>query len=552
VQIPQKSRSVLLRTYIVMLAALMGIMQAFVAPAPALGDEPEAGVEVPRPEPGEDLASDTIYGWIAPPVEVQLAEDDTEVPDGMGAIFVPYMSEPADESEYVIFRGRQRVEAGSPGARLIVRPGVYRVELGSGYARDVMLTVKVNIGATVVVPVTWGGLRVEVVDRANIPHRAGYEVIRVADRDIFGVGYGADVLSGERVRTWILSEGLYRIVQPGASYRARSNYATVYVPPGGLVRYRLVIDPETGDFLGAGVVTPDEVGGRIGDTRFTPNLLIGINGNVRVDDDVAAMAELTVDGGVTFRDDPHTVVALLQIEEGVQWINPEVGDALPIQKSDDRIRLDLLYSYDLTPAFGPYARAGVEAAVFPTTVTTTETIAVRFTELDGDVRTPTILGGTAFRTADHGGRVRVFQGAGLNGRPVRRDSADLKIGAGVGLRQTLYNRYFAEEPIPDSEPEPRPDRAYIEIDDQFEEGLEFLMTGRFRLAPPVRLTTNLELFSDFSAVLDPTFEWENTLSIRILEVLSLDYVFELYREPIEDPATQLAHELLLRFTWEVL
>ena len=60
--------------------------------------------------------------------------------------------------------------------------------------------------------------------------------------------------------TWLVPPGVYRIVKPGANYRQLRNYATVYVPPGGLVRYRLVMDPDTQDFLGAGVLLPNEFG----------------------------------------------------------------------------------------------------------------------------------------------------------------------------------------------------------------------------------------------------------------------------------------------------
>ena len=107
-----------------------------------------------------------------------------------------------------------------PGSRARVEPGSYEVVLGSGYSRDIVIPVEVTEGETTVVPVTWGALRVEVVDSRNIPHRAGYELIRVEDRDLFGIGYGADTLIGERIQTWIVPPDLYRIVQPGASYRA--------------------------------------------------------------------------------------------------------------------------------------------------------------------------------------------------------------------------------------------------------------------------------------------------------------------------------------------
>ncbi len=124
----------------------------------------------------------------------------------------------------------------------------------------VSVAVDVQAGATTVVPVRWSGLRIEVVDESNLPHRGAYELIRVTDRQPFTVGFGADTLQGEQLRTLLMPPGLYRIVQPGANYRARTDFATVLAPEGGLVHYKLVINPDDGRLRGAGVVLPAELG----------------------------------------------------------------------------------------------------------------------------------------------------------------------------------------------------------------------------------------------------------------------------------------------------
>ena len=95
-------------------------------------------------------------------------------------------------------------------------------------------------------------LRIEVVDERNLPHRGAYELIRVTDRQPFTVGFGADTLQGEQLLTLLMPPGLYRIVQPGSTYRARTDFATVLAPAGGLVHYKLVINPTSGQFRGAG------------------------------------------------------------------------------------------------------------------------------------------------------------------------------------------------------------------------------------------------------------------------------------------------------------
>ena len=82
----------------------------------------------------------------------------------------------------------------------------------------------------------------------------------MTDRQPFTVGFGADTLQGEQLRTLLMPPGLYRIVQPGANYRTRTDFATVLAPEGGLVHYKLVINPDDGRLRGAGVVLPAELG----------------------------------------------------------------------------------------------------------------------------------------------------------------------------------------------------------------------------------------------------------------------------------------------------
>ena len=141
------------------------------------------------------------------------------------------------------------------------RQGSYTLRVGSAPLNQ-MVTIPVNVtaGNTTLVPVRWGALVVEVVDENNIPHRGSYELIQVSDRQPYTIGFGADTLLGERIRTLLVGPGLYRIVRPGSNYRARTDFSTVVVPEGSVVYYKLVLDPDDGTLLGAGVVPPEELG----------------------------------------------------------------------------------------------------------------------------------------------------------------------------------------------------------------------------------------------------------------------------------------------------
>ena len=171
------------------------------------------------------------------------------------------LSETDNEPQALVFRGDDPVASGPNGARIVVEPGAYTVRVGSGPTPQIVsVPVDAQPGATTVVPVQWSGLRIEVVDERNLPHRGAYELIRVTDRQAFTVGFRADTLQGEQLRTLLMPPGLYRIVQPGANYRTRTDFATVLAPEGGLVHHKLVINPDYGQFRGAGVVLPAELG----------------------------------------------------------------------------------------------------------------------------------------------------------------------------------------------------------------------------------------------------------------------------------------------------
>jgi hypothetical protein len=208
-------------------------------------------------KPGE---RETTY-LIAPSAEEQLAADTTVVPAGSGAVFVPAMTSGADEPETLVFQGTQRVASGLNGTRIVLAPGSYVLRIGSSPLNQMMsVPVAVTAGNTTLVPVTWGGIIIEVVDRNNVPHRGSYELIHVADRQPYTVGFGADTLLGEKLKTTLATPGLYRIVRPGANYRTRVDFSTVVIPYGQMVYFKLVQDPDDGSLLGAGVVPPNEMG----------------------------------------------------------------------------------------------------------------------------------------------------------------------------------------------------------------------------------------------------------------------------------------------------
>ena len=509
--------------------------------------------------PQATFAESDLYRWTAKPAETQLAADSTPIPEGQAAIFVPALTRGDDEPQVKVFQGDRSVASGETGQRIIVAPGSYTVRVGSGALEQMIASeVTVDAGATQTVQPTWGGLRIEVVDEGNIPHRGTYELVHVADRLVIGTGYGADSLQAESLRTWLLPAGLYRVIRSGETYRARSNFATVEVPAGGLVNFRLVTEPGTGQFRGAGVIDAAELvvteGGDGSGNPWTHRVVVGGAISLNTTSEVVGQPNQDVLAGTvfldaysTFQQDQHFLTSILELEEGLVRVDPVQGNALPTQKSQDRLRADLVYTFFLNERFGPYARFGLLTNLLASDVLATEDTTVAFTDLNGTREVVFVPAGGEYRTADSFGALRLREGFGLNVRLYRGDRATANWRVGVGLRQNLFNNAFVARDDANTAA-----LDYFEIDDFDEEGAETTFTATVTLGRNLFYLTDLELFGDFGDLGEPTVDWRNTVSLRLNRFASLDYTLDLLRIPQVLDENQITQNLLLRFSFNVL
>lgn len=501
--------------------------------------------------------SSAYYSWTAPTAEEQLAADETALASGQGAIFVPAMSKGADEPEVLVYDGENEVAAGRTGSRILLAPGSYTLRVGSGtVTQKLSAPIAVQAGETTTAAVNWAGLKVEVVDIQNIPYRATYEVIRSDDREVFGIGYGADTLQGEPLQTWLLSPGLYRIVRTGETFRARKDFATVYLPAGSLVHFKLVIDPDTGDFRGAGVVAPDEIGVKTADStsNWVHRATVSGAATLSATNDFVGRPNQSAIGGTIFLDTystyekgPHFFSGIFELEEGWVQIDPDEGRKLPTQQLQDRLRIDTLYTRFVSDKWGPYVRFGLLTNVFPAENLATEPITIAYNRLDGTREVATFQANEQYRTADGFGSVRLREGFGVNVRLLRNDRASVNWRGGLGLRQNIFKNAFVKNDLPLT-----PEVDYFEIDDLNQEGLETNLIGNVRLARRLSYITDLEIFADLDDTSNPTIDWRNTLSLRLSRYLSLDYTYDLLDFPQISSETQTRQNLLLRASFDVL
>ncbi|MCB9676454.1 MAG: hypothetical protein H6737_15130 [Alphaproteobacteria bacterium] len=506
---------------------------------------------------GPAFAQEDPFEWLKPPPEDQLADDETVIPVGKGAVFVPTLTSPTSEPP-VILVTPDDVKDIPTGRRVLVDPGTYTVIVSPGSpGQGIGQAIEVREGETTLVPVKWGALRVHVTDDRRVPFRGQYDLIKSENRETIGTGFGADTLQGEQLMTWLLPPGVYRIVKPGANYRALKNYATVYVPEAGLVRYRLVIDQQTGDFLGSGMLLPGEFGAGLDrDSRWAQTLVIGADGSFvqsanrgGVTNQTVLSGNVFVDHQIGYHKDAHHFTALIQLEEGATSIRPAGATPLPVLKTRDRIRGDLLYNWFARENIGPYARAGAETRMFNTNVLATEDSTFLITRTDGTVDSTSIAANETLNIARAWAPTVIREGAGMNYRAVNNRWVTFNLRLGLGARQNLYRRALFPADDPDTDT-----FEYQEVDSFFQEGVESTIVLTARLPGWAVYATDLELFADFQTFTQPSLEWRNTVTLRLTRLISLNYFANLDYLPqvVEDKPWQLEHSVVLRAAWTIL
>ncbi|MFT4622343.1 MAG: hypothetical protein ACI8PZ_000999 [Myxococcota bacterium] len=512
-------------------------------------------------EPEEEV---NPYEWNAPTVAEQLAEiDPSELPLAKGGIFVPTLSDPANEPPVLVV-DQDKVRTGRTGEVIPLRPGSYVVIISSGSPKQgVAVPVEVFKGEVTAVPVQWGGLRVEVVDSKLVPQRAGYDVIHSLSREPYGTGFGVDTLQGESLRTWLLPPGLYRIVQPGGNYRSRTDFATVQVPEGGFVRYRLVVDTDTGEFRGAGVVLPGEFGSvNVGDDRWFNSMVIGADGSLTQTRNQVGDINRTVVSGQVFWDtqlvyswDPHFLSLLTQVEEGISQDRPQGDDPEPLLKTRDSARADVLYTYFFSKIIGPYIRGGLDTQVFPTRELMVEDTTIVVNQNEEEINERAVLANETFRVSGAFEPTVLREGAGMNIRMANTKALTFNLRLGLGLRQNLYGGALLLD-----DDDATPNRIEYERVGSFgQRGAESTIIANARLPGFAVYSTDLELFVPFPekgdrASRQPSIEWNNALTARITENLSVRYSAEVAYLPIDDIAQtpiRLEQSVLLRASWQL-
>lgn len=515
------------------------------------GQEDATPVPQPPVEPPDDdprvVAPDPDAWYDSHP---QLTTDTSVVPPGMAAIFLPSLGLGARAPIVTVERAGAVVAEGKPGRRLLVEPGRYTVRLGDGPdEQQVAIPVRAVVDRTTVVPVSWGALEIDVVNPSFVPFRGTYELIDMATREVVDLGFGADELLGEKPRVWVLAPGIYKLVKPGGTYRDRSDFATVRVLPGEYSRFVLVMNPDTGDFEGAGLV--DEPTGD--DDGWTIDGVIG--GDIalyRTDLTTAGNTEgiqLVLSGfldlSASLHGDDYRWITRLDIEES--HLREAARDTFV--NLQDRAFFHSIYIYQLVNWFGPYARVGVETALLPRQIILAD--GEQLVDADGDL----ITGADEVEFAGPFAPTTLLEGAGGNFQAWRSREVELGLRLGVGARQQLTRGLRVRLDTPGdpngatpAERDP-PDRL-VPVANRFIEGVEATAIGSARITRYVTVATEFDALYPFDQDQPFIFSWRNQIGLRLASFASLAYRLNLLRNPTLTlvDEVQSEHTVQLRFS----
>lgn len=478
--------------------------------------------------------------WASPSIEIQLQMDDVIVPVGKGAVFVPSMTDPDNEPVCGVLSNGRIVQDSKTGHRIPLAPGTYTVVYGSG-TKDQMMqkTVKVMEGSTTVVKPDWAGLVIEVINQSRAEIREYYELLDLATGVSYGIGQGIEEGLDEKLRTWILPQGAYKIVKPGDNINTVTNFGTIRLLPGELVHTNLVVDSKASSFLGFGRVSDVRQGPKLNrkwETRselsgnallnYAPSSVTGLESNTNF----TATVQWLTDARYEWRN--HIVPVWSNIEEGLS-----LQGKSDLRKYIDRAEIRVTYIYRLTDYINPYLRFGAETSFFKTSHRFENP--TTYTELDARGDTLRVVqGADRINLAGALSPISFKQGLGVTSTLIKSVPVNFNLRSGYGARQTFSRGAYIFN---------TDTKVLVPVAKTKLTGMEFLLLGDARLGRYVLFTTQFDILMPKTRTSSWVFDGENRLRLNLTGNVSLLLTHEYWRDETLRK-NQSTYQTLLRFS----
>ncbi len=490
-------------------------------------------------------AGQPLVDFEAGPVADQLELDVTPIPVGLGALFVPSLTDGPLEPPVTVMQGEQRVAWGDTGRRIVLPPGEYRVLVGHGDPRErAASTVVIREGETSPVKITWGALRITAVDGDGAPVDVDY-ALRAIGRDVLlAEGETADAIEYGATQTWLLPAGPVELSLDGATGPDRTAVA-LYVAPGAVARHRLVMDGErlVRTEFATHAPVPEARLWRLrwvvgGDASWThaEGRLGAFNGDF-LRAGVFTRTQVGIDYGA------H--LALIDLDFEQSWLALAEGpDAdLDVRKFDDELRLEALYNYRPGRLLGPYVRGSLRTALFETTHRSNAAVAVTTRRVDGSETMGALDPGEEVTLFDALEPLDLRAAAGAAFTVVDNDTVTFTARGGAAVRRARYGGglFLADQTAARL--------TFVELADDDSWGVEVHGELAVRAARSVELAVEGMAYLPWDLIDEvdhPILRLDGRLAFKINSFLSVACDVRLRREAYEIEDVQLSSFLSAR------
>lgn len=482
------------------------------------------------------------YNWIAPPPQAQLDMEGRDDIKGLGRIFMPAMTNQDFEPVYTVWQADTVLKVQKMGRSVWVRPGKYMITFGSG-PLDQLMRREIDIKAeeTRIVNPDWSGLTVRIIDETRDWINEPYELYRFPENEAYGIGYGADEQLGENLQTWILPPGLYKIIKLGENVNTYINFSTVRLVPGELTQYTIVMDSETKDFLGAGILEFGSKSRKINNWSINSTLYGSLTLNrandVTSKDQKTSMAFVAqLDYNVRYSTPRHYFLARGIMEEG--WNMQK--DQSNFRSFLDNIRLKNIYIFYFMSGIGIYGRLFAETNFFQTKLYYDEAQNVSMYNEDGSLERIK-YNVKEIALSPQFSPLELKEGIGVNLLLKKSLRANFNIRVGMGYRQNINRQLYNQDETEDTKLIRKPS-AYLK-------GPEASFIGNYRIFRNMMLTSELDILLPSGRYEELVYDWENNINIRLSKNISIDYTLRIKEDKTIISYIQYENILLLRYSY---
>ena len=525
--------------------------------------------------------------WNAPSPADQLAKDTVSLKFGMGAVFVPRMSEDgAIEPNLLIKDDNGKIIAsGQTGRKFNLLPGHYKLHIGNLEKQVLIRDIVIKEGEITPLIPDWCALRIEIIDESAKPIRGDYELATITPLAIIGRGKGRDIDLAEPITVWFLPIGTYKIIGTGASANSISNFLTVRLTtPGEFVRYTVVQDQNDHKILGGGIMISDENGYQ--SKRWKHNINIGGSIDLNYSSDYIqdttnnylGMSILLYDI-INYKKDKLEINNLLKLD---MELSMDKFDFSTLRSSVDELRITTLFTYRVFPRIGPYGRGEYVSGILskrydgttidsdnPSTKSSSNHAFLYYDSIPDiiDDNTDITIDTTSEKVivspllspinlqSGLGINFQVFQNRILNTRfltgfgidyETKWDSWDIESDSNLTFDSTssIYNQYYANN----SNHSNLIDATQM----RFDYGPEILLNNYLYLNRFISSDTEIRLFIPLARYTKPDLVLRNLLSLHLTSniIIDYDYKFTLVQASQEKLQTNSSrHRILLRISF---